>query len=111
MLNLYKYLFNFGVKSIMGQYKQIRQKNYQTPAHILVWESHHGKKPLSMIVHHIDGNNQNNNIDNLQLVTHYEHKKIHNGWIRDGNGILFNPKMEKRRQIRIEKKENIINNI
>ena len=29
-------------------------------------------------VHHIDGNRENNSLDNLQLLTKSEHSKIHN---------------------------------
>jgi len=34
--------------------------------------------PKDMIVHHIDGNYENNNIDNLQIIKQSEHVAIHN---------------------------------
>ena len=33
--------------------------------------------PKGMLVHHIDKNTHNNNIDNLALMNHYAHNKIH----------------------------------
>lgn len=53
--------------------------------HCLVWEEHFGEIPEGMQIHHIDGNKQNNNISNLQLVTPTEHKRIHEGCLlKDG---------------------------
>lgn len=46
--------------------------------HIYVMEQHIGKRiPKGMVVHHIDGNKQNNNLDNLLLCTISEHNNCH----------------------------------
>ena len=37
--------------------------------HRHVWEQHNGEIPKGMHVHHINGDKQDNNIDNLALVT------------------------------------------
>jgi hypothetical protein len=60
-----------------GRYKrtQVNGKNLQE--HRLIWELHYGKIPDGMIVHHIDGNKMNNNIDNLKAMTFTEHNNIH----------------------------------
>lgn len=47
-----------------------------------IWESYHGPIPKdknnrSYEIHHIDGDRNNNNIDNLKLVTIQEHYDIH----------------------------------
>lgn len=47
-----------------------------------IWESHYGPIPKdannrSYEIHHIDGNHNNNSLDNLKLVTIEEHYKIH----------------------------------
>ena len=47
--------------------------------HNLVWEKANGPIPEGMFIHHIDHNKTNNDIDNLQLVTPLEHKRIHQG--------------------------------
>lgn len=47
--------------------------------HIYIMEKHIGRKLVDdEVVHHIDRNKQNNNIDNLQLMTHGEHTALHN---------------------------------
>lgn len=53
--------------------------------HILVWEQNHGPVPKGMHLHHINGDNHDNRIENLQLVTPAEHSHIHAGYEqRDG---------------------------
>lgn len=48
--------------------------------HRLIMELKLGRKLLrNEIVHHIDGNKHNNNIDNLELITQSEHIKKHLG--------------------------------
>jgi hypothetical protein len=48
--------------------------------HCLVWEKHYGKIPIGMQIHHKDLDKTNNHIDNLQLVTPLEHKRLHSGF-------------------------------
>jgi hypothetical protein len=52
--------------------------------HTLIVEERIGRflEKHKEVVHHIDGNPSNNNPDNLMLVTHAEHRRIHNGWIQ-----------------------------
>jgi len=47
--------------------------------HSIVWEKNNGKIPFGMQVHHKDFNKENNSIENLQLVTPLEHKRLHSG--------------------------------
>src|SRR5690349_10318668 len=45
--------------------------------HRTVWEEHFGKIPNGLIVHHINGNKEDNNIYNLALMTRKAHALIH----------------------------------
>ena len=45
--------------------------------HVYVWEKQNGKVPRGYHVHHVDCNKDNNEIENLALVTSKEHARIH----------------------------------
>jgi HNH endonuclease len=45
--------------------------------HRYIWEKYNGKIKDGYHVHHIDGNKDNNSIENLQLITKKKHLKIH----------------------------------
>lgn len=45
--------------------------------HRYIWEKYNGAIPKGYDVHHIDKNKDNNNIENLQLLTVHEHQMIH----------------------------------
>jgi len=47
--------------------------------HNIIWEKYFGEIPCGMQVHHKDFDKTNNNIENLQLVTPIEHKRLHEG--------------------------------
>jgi hypothetical protein len=46
--------------------------------HLLIWKEVNGNIPKGYAVHHKDFNKLNNNIDNLELLSHKEHRKKHN---------------------------------
>lgn len=48
------------------------------PLHRAVWELFFGDIPAGCIIHHVDENPANNDIENLQCVTPAEHRRIHN---------------------------------
>lgn len=45
--------------------------------HRYVWEYHNAIIPEDYCIHHIDFNQSNNNISNLELITRAEHNKLH----------------------------------
>jgi hypothetical protein len=70
----------------LGTLKQTTYKKlHGRHEHRVVMEIHLGRRlGRSEIVHHIDGNQHNNAIENLQIVTRQEHARIHqaNGDLR-----------------------------
>lgn len=54
----------------------------RVPEHRIIMEEKIGRiiDPRLEDVHHIDRNVENNKIDNLMLVTPFEHSRIHHGW-------------------------------
>lgn len=45
--------------------------------HRLVWKKHFGEIPKGYHIHHINGNKQDNRIENLTLISSSEHSKKH----------------------------------
>ena len=68
--------------------------------HRLIYEKHYGKIPEGYVIHHKDHNKLNNNIDNLELLSEFEHKSLHfkNHKYSYNNPHNFNPiiKIKKR---------------
>lgn len=71
----------FGTAKIYnGRYYITSRKegNNHKYLHRLIYEDHYGVKlPPHIVVHHIDGNPLNNDINNLKAMTKEEHTKIH----------------------------------
>lgn len=59
-------------------YKVLYNNGHPIKEHIFIMEQHiHRKTHRGEVVHHIDGNKLNNNINNLMLLTAGEHSKLH----------------------------------
>jgi len=54
--------------------------------HVYIWEREFGNKPKGYILHHKDFDRRNYNLDNLELMSESDHRKLHAGWIRE-NGL------------------------
>jgi hypothetical protein len=54
-----------------------KEKNHDKYLHRLIWEETNGEIPEGYIIHHIDGNPLNNDIKNLECMTHSKHTILH----------------------------------
>lgn len=75
---------------MVARYKivSVGGKNFQE--HRLVWEENFGKIPEGCVVHHIDGDRKNNNIDNLAIMASGAHTRLHNLGVEPWNkGIKY----------------------
>lgn len=67
----------------------VNEGNFKKKLHRLIYEDYHGVTLLSTTdVHHIDGNKLNNNIENLEAISHAEHSRRH--MISDRNPMKGN---------------------
>lgn len=71
-------IFYEGHKVYMnGEYPAICLDNKNVHVHRLEWERHHGSIPKGYIIHHVDGDKMNWNIDNLVMLSRSDHIKEH----------------------------------
>ena len=73
----------FGTANInksTGYYRITSSKegNLFKSLHRLIYEEYYGAIPKGYVIHHKDGNKTNNNITNLELLTHTQHASLHN---------------------------------
>lgn len=64
-----------------------RKNNSLVKLHRVVWSHYFGDIPDGYIIHHVDGDKENNQIENLQLMTHGEHSRLHHS-----DGVYCPPK-------------------
>lgn len=66
-------------RSVMANgYIRVRnyEKNKYEYEHRYVWESNYGHIPKGYVIHHIDGDRTNNDINNLEILTKERHDRI-----------------------------------
>ena len=76
----------FGVWYDKKGYPTIWINGKNIKVHVYVWEKKNGSKPKGYDLHHKDFDKSNYNIDNIELLSFSDHRKIHAGWIRNNKG-------------------------
>jgi hypothetical protein len=69
-----------------NDYDRSTRTSHIVKLHRWIWEQANGPIPEGHVIHHVDGDNQNNSIENLMMVTTHEHARIHQGWVRGMDG-------------------------
>lgn len=67
----------------LGQADGKDGKKHRVRLHIYVWEKFNGPIPEGYEIHHIDRNKDNNEIDNLVMLSKEEHKLLHASLLTD----------------------------
>ena len=78
-------------RKALGYYIVSKSYSKTIYLHRLVWEEAYGEIPEKMLVYHIDGDKLNNDLSNLELMSHIDHRRIHSGWLGDESGWTHKP--------------------
>lgn len=69
-------------------YPLIHVNGKDIKVHVFVWERQHGTKPHGFDIHHKDHNKGNFDLQNLELLSGSDHRRVHAGWVKqDGKWI------------------------
>ena len=71
-------------------YRSVCAQGTACYAHRVVWEMHNGQIADNMEIHHINGNRDDNRIENLEMVTHQ--RNLH---LKESKGYHYNKKSGK----------------
>lgn len=81
-----RYTYNgFGIWFDKKGYPTIWINGKSIKLHVYVWEKENGEKPKCHDIHHKDYDKKNFDPKNLELLSYSDHRRVHAGWVRDGN--------------------------
>jgi hypothetical protein len=81
----------YGIWYDQKGYPSIWMGDRSVRLHVFVWEREHGLKPKGHDIHHKDFNKGNYSLDNLVLLTHPDHQKVHAGWLKTNGEWTHKP--------------------
>lgn len=87
-------------------YKSVTTKYGHLLLHREIWKTHNGEIPSGYVVHHIDENPLNNDISNLECISHSKHQSHHRKKYLDRNVDFWKSVQEKARVAMSELRRN-----
>jgi len=72
-------------------YACVWMDNKSIKVHVLVWERVYGRKPPKHDIHHKDFDKSNYQLENLELLTWSDHRRVHAGWVKENNQWVKKP--------------------
>lgn len=70
------------------RYVTVLKDGVQRPEHRVIWESAHGPIPEGYEIHHKNGDGRDNRLENLQMLTHKEHRRLHARLRKEGIDVI-----------------------
>lgn len=83
-IKFYKSAQGYWIGQVEGKPKRL---------HIYIWEKHNGPVPAGYHIHHIDGDKDNNEIENLTMLSRFEHQSLHGKTKTDKQSASFDEKV------------------
>lgn len=81
----------FGVWYDRKGYPTIWIGGKSVKVHVYAWERINGAKPAGCVLHHKDYNKANYFLDNLELMSESDHRRLHAGWVRKNGEWVAKP--------------------
>lgn len=63
-------------------YARIRVDKKYRHCHLIAWEDANGKKPKGYDIHHKNEDPSDFSLENLELLSKVDHRRLHSGWIK-----------------------------